>query len=45
MGKELQPDDEPCLLSKIMTALEVNHSDNPERLKNRMEKERLENMD
>ena len=44
MGKELQPDDEPCLISKIMTALEVKHSDNPERLKKRMEKERLENI-
>jgi hypothetical protein len=44
MGRELQPDDEPRLISKIMTALETNKIDNPERLKKRMEKERLENI-
>jgi hypothetical protein len=43
-GRELQPDDEPRLISKIMTALETNKIDNPERLKKRVEKERLENI-
>jgi hypothetical protein len=38
MGKELQPGYEPCLLSKIINALEANHSINRPKLMKLMEK-------
>ena len=37
MGKELQPDDEPCLINKIMTALEGNRLPNFRRPNRRFE--------
>jgi hypothetical protein len=38
MGKELQPSYEPCLLSKIINALEADHAVRTLRLAKRMEK-------